>query len=146
VVSLIDEKAQDVAYIVVFQEDGKTTVTFGDGKKGARPQSGNDSVRAVYRESSGKAGNVSYNQTVGEVFSNGKKAIESLGKRITSNLMKLTDGKGTYVIYLDVWKREENPQDDANVRETAQEDTNIGKRSENSGKLVNKGRRIAEKK
>ena len=63
-----------------------------------------------------------------------------------ADLMKLADGKGTYVIYLDVWKREENSQDDANVRETAQEDTNIGKRSGNSGKPANKGRRVAEKK
>jgi predicted phage baseplate assembly protein len=45
-------------YILRTDDDQKTTVIFGDGKQGARPPTGAENVRAVYRSSIGKDGNV----------------------------------------------------------------------------------------
>ena len=45
-------------YIVRLEDDGTTTVTFGDGVTGARIPSGNANVAAVYRTGIGPGGNV----------------------------------------------------------------------------------------
>ena len=50
--------AKDRAFIGRTDDDGVTTVTFGDGTHGARPPSGVQNVRAVYRSGIGAPGNV----------------------------------------------------------------------------------------
>ena len=48
----------DRGYVARTDDDGRTTVTFGDGVHGARPPSGAENVRAVYRTGIGRGGNV----------------------------------------------------------------------------------------
>ena len=45
-------------YVARREDDGSTTVQFGDGKTGARPPSGQENVTAVYRKGIGLAGQV----------------------------------------------------------------------------------------
>ncbi|MCC7564807.1 MAG: putative baseplate assembly protein [Methanomicrobiaceae archaeon] len=56
--SLIDAGPGDRCYTVRTEEDGTTTVTFGDGERGARLPSGRENVTATYRSGSGRAGNL----------------------------------------------------------------------------------------
>jgi ligand-binding sensor domain-containing protein len=56
--SLFPLTALDSSYLVQIEDDGTTTVTFGDGQKGARLPSGLDNVTALYRSGIGLAGNV----------------------------------------------------------------------------------------
>ncbi len=49
-------------YITRQDDDGKTSVQFGDGLNGARPPSGSENIVAVYRVGSGLAGNVAAGQ------------------------------------------------------------------------------------
>jgi hypothetical protein len=46
------------AYTLSTDEQGKTSVVFGDGVRGARPPRGVNNVRAGHREGGGRAGNV----------------------------------------------------------------------------------------
>src|SRR5262249_2113026 len=48
----------DRGYITTIEDDGKTTVTFGDGEHGARLPTGAENVKAVYRSGLGSGGNV----------------------------------------------------------------------------------------
>jgi len=52
----------DRVYVTHTSEAGKTTVEFGDGLNGARPPTGSENVRAVYRKGIGTAGNVDASQ------------------------------------------------------------------------------------
>jgi len=45
----------DRVYVTHTSEAGKTTVEFGDGLNGARPPTGSENVRAVYRKGIGTA-------------------------------------------------------------------------------------------
>ena len=45
-------------YETAIDDDGVTTVRFGDGQEGARPPSGDHNIRATYRKGLGLAGNV----------------------------------------------------------------------------------------
>jgi predicted phage baseplate assembly protein len=56
--SLYPLTPQDQNYIIRIEDDGKTTVTFGDGIKGARLPSGNENVTATYRSGIGLDGNI----------------------------------------------------------------------------------------
>jgi predicted phage baseplate assembly protein len=56
--SLYGAGPTDQDYIVRLEDDGTTTVTFGDGVTGARIPSGNANVAAVYRTGIGPDGNV----------------------------------------------------------------------------------------
>jgi chitodextrinase len=47
---------KDQRYIVRIDDDGKTHVTFGDGKRGARPPTGTENVVATYRSGIGLKG------------------------------------------------------------------------------------------
>lgn len=49
---------QDQNYIIRIEDDGTTTVTFGDGIKGARLPSGNENITATYRSGIGLDGNI----------------------------------------------------------------------------------------
>lgn len=51
-------ESSDRSYVVQTDNDGKTSVTFGNGAQGARPPSGVENIRAEYRNGIGKAGNV----------------------------------------------------------------------------------------
>jgi hypothetical protein len=53
---------KDRKYIVDIEDDGSTSVNFGDGRHGARLPSGVENVRAVYRNGIGKPGNVAKQQ------------------------------------------------------------------------------------
>lgn len=46
------------AYLTRTDDDGKTTLIFGDGREGARLPSGSENVKAVYRQGIGRPGNV----------------------------------------------------------------------------------------
>lgn len=48
----------DRKFVTKTDDDGKTTVVFGDGVRGARTPSGLDNIRALYRKSIGKGGNL----------------------------------------------------------------------------------------
>jgi|WetSurSiteA1Bulk_404760.scaffolds.fasta_scaffold00081_15 hypothetical protein len=50
------------SFISKTDDDSKTTVIFGNGKQGARPPTGVDNIKALYRSGIGKAGNVKAQQ------------------------------------------------------------------------------------
>ena len=52
----------DRAYVVQTDDDGNTTVRFGDGTTGARPPTGQHNVRATYRQGIGVGGMVKARQ------------------------------------------------------------------------------------
>ena len=146
-VALIDKKAFDkaysilidtngtssVIYSVVTNENGNSHVIFGDGKEGKRlPPGSSDAIDAVYRQGCGGAGNIQSEQPKGvRIFSGRKQAIKSLGRKIVSDLMaKLSEDHGTYIVYLDVWKRDLTLLDDPTLRETALEGANTNTRTD----------------
>ena len=49
---------QDRVFVTQHEEDGKTSVMFGDGVNGARPPAGAENILADYRRGMGMAGNV----------------------------------------------------------------------------------------
>jgi hypothetical protein len=53
---------RDRLFVTRTADDGKVSVTFGNGREGARVPTGNDNVRAVYRSGIGKSGNVKAKQ------------------------------------------------------------------------------------
>lgn len=53
--SFFGRRADDEVFVVRQQPDGGTRIIFGDGKRGARPPSGVDNVRADYRFGAGAA-------------------------------------------------------------------------------------------
>ena len=55
---LLDSAPDDQAFTTTADQQGKTTVVFGDGFHGARPPSGVDNVHARYRKGIGTSGNV----------------------------------------------------------------------------------------
>jgi predicted phage baseplate assembly protein len=55
---LYGHRADERIYTVSVGEDGETTVRFGDGRTGARLDSGRDNVVATYRQGLGLAGNL----------------------------------------------------------------------------------------
>jgi hypothetical protein len=60
--SLVDQGPADHAYVTKTGDDGKSAVSFGTGVQGARPPTGVENVRAVYRNGIGKPGNVKAGQ------------------------------------------------------------------------------------
>jgi hypothetical protein len=52
----------DRNYITKIDDDGKTTVIYGDGEHGARLPTGSENITAVYRQGLGKDGNVKAGQ------------------------------------------------------------------------------------
>ena len=56
--SLVHLGPTDRGYVITTDDDGKTSVTFGDGAHGARLPTGVENVRAVYRTGIGSGGNV----------------------------------------------------------------------------------------
>lgn len=56
--TLLDLDGNERGYQTTTDDDGKTTVTFGDGKRGTRLPTGVENVTAVYRSGIGKGGNV----------------------------------------------------------------------------------------
>jgi hypothetical protein len=60
--SLYPLDKQDRSYILRIEDDGTTTITFGDGQRGARLPSGQENVVATYRSGIGQEGNVGTGQ------------------------------------------------------------------------------------
>ncbi len=56
--TLADAAPEDRIYVTKTADDGKVSMTFGDGKAGSRLPTGQDNVRAVYRSGLGRGGNV----------------------------------------------------------------------------------------
>jgi hypothetical protein len=56
--TLFGTKSADRVFTVLDDEQGRQFVQFGDGVRGARPATGNNNVRALYRKGLGAAGNV----------------------------------------------------------------------------------------
>ncbi len=56
--SFIDLANTDYAFITKTDDSNKTTLTFGNGREGARLPTGTENVKAVYRNGIGKPGNV----------------------------------------------------------------------------------------
>jgi predicted phage baseplate assembly protein len=54
--------ATDRSFTTRIDDDGKTTVVFGNGRRGALLPTGTENVKAVYRNGIGKAGNVAAEQ------------------------------------------------------------------------------------
>ncbi len=52
----------DRNYVIRIDDDGKTSVVFGDGQKGARLPTGLENIQTKYRSGIGKAGNVAAEQ------------------------------------------------------------------------------------
>lgn len=55
--SLYPLDKQDRSYILQIEDDGTTSITFGDGQRGARLPSGRENITATYRSGIGAAGN-----------------------------------------------------------------------------------------
>jgi predicted phage baseplate assembly protein len=60
--SLFEQGAEERVYVTHLEDDGKTTVLFGDGKKGARLPTGQENVQAKYRKGIGLPGLVKADQ------------------------------------------------------------------------------------
>ncbi len=60
--SLYDRNAQDTIYITRIEDDGLTSVTFGDGKSGLRLPSGVENIIATYRSGIGRSGQLQAEQ------------------------------------------------------------------------------------
>jgi len=60
--TLADQGPTDRKFITRTSDDSKTTVIFGNGQRGARLPTGQENVKAVYRNGIGKAGNVKAEQ------------------------------------------------------------------------------------
>lgn len=60
--SLVGLNQNDRNYVLRTDDNGNTTVIFGNGQTGARLPSGMENIRAVYRSGIGKAGNVKVEQ------------------------------------------------------------------------------------
>ncbi len=58
VASLYGRGPYERVFTTALDDDGRTTVIFGDGIEGARPPSGQDHIRARYRKGIGSGGNV----------------------------------------------------------------------------------------
>jgi len=56
--SLYGAQPRDRAFTLQSDEQGRNYVSFGDGLRGARPSTGVNNVRAIYRKGLGAAGNV----------------------------------------------------------------------------------------
>ena len=62
VTSLYGRGPNERVYTTLRDDEGKTTVQFGDGRTGARPPTGQENVRAVYRKGIGLEGKVRADQ------------------------------------------------------------------------------------
>ena len=60
--NLFELSATERKYITKTDDDGKTTVIYGDGEHGARLPTGAENIKAVYRQGLGKGGNVKAEQ------------------------------------------------------------------------------------
>jgi predicted phage baseplate assembly protein len=54
----VDRTPTDRAFVTATDDEGKTSVVFGNGREGARLPTGIENVKATYRSGIGKAGNV----------------------------------------------------------------------------------------
>ncbi len=78
---------KDKAYTIEQDNEGQTTVTFGDGRRGARIPTGEENVTAVYRSGIGREGNVKAGQI-------SLLATRPLGVREVINPQPATGGAG----------------------------------------------------
>jgi hypothetical protein len=60
--NLFELGPSDREFVTETDDDGKTTVVFGNGERGLRVPSGTGNVKAVYRSGTGQAGNVDAEQ------------------------------------------------------------------------------------
>jgi predicted phage baseplate assembly protein len=60
--SLVELTANDTKFITRTDDEARTTIVFGNGQQGARLPTGQENVKATYRNGIGKAGNVKAGQ------------------------------------------------------------------------------------
>jgi hypothetical protein len=60
--NLYDIKPDEHAFMTRNKDDGSTVITFGDGKRGLKPNKGTENIVAKYRVGTGKGGLVNQNQ------------------------------------------------------------------------------------
>jgi hypothetical protein len=60
--TFVETGPKDRVFVTDTGDDDKVTITFGDGEHGARPPTGMENLRAVYRSGIGKGGNVQAGQ------------------------------------------------------------------------------------
>ena len=60
--SLYGRGPRERVYVTRIADGGTASVEFGDGENGARPQTGQENVRATYRKGTGRAGNLDADQ------------------------------------------------------------------------------------
>lgn len=60
--SFVDKQANDRIYVTRKDDEGKTSVVFGNGRQGARLPTGNENIKALFRLGIGAAGNVKARQ------------------------------------------------------------------------------------
>jgi predicted phage baseplate assembly protein len=75
----------DRMFITKTDHDGKTTVFFGNGERGARLPSGQENVKAVYRNGIGESGNVKVDQIT-------LLATRPLGVKAVTNPLRASGG------------------------------------------------------
>jgi predicted phage baseplate assembly protein len=75
----------DRKFITKTDDDGKTTVAFGNGQQGARLPTGQENVQAVYRNGIGKPGNVKADQIT-------QLATRPLGVKVVTNPLRASGG------------------------------------------------------
>lgn len=75
----------DRSFITRTDDDGKTTVIFGNGDRGARLPTGQENVKAVYRNGIGKPGNVKADQIT-------LLATRPLGVKAVTNPLRASGG------------------------------------------------------
>ena len=83
--SLAGLMATDRKFITRTDDDGKTTVIFGNGQQGARLPTGPENVKAVYRNGIGKPGNVKAGQIT-------LLATRPLGVKAVTNPLRASGG------------------------------------------------------
>jgi predicted phage baseplate assembly protein len=77
----------DRSYVTQSDDEARTTVIFGNGERGARPPTGRENVRAVYRSGIGPGGNVKSGQI-------SQLATRPLGVKEVINPLPATGGAG----------------------------------------------------
>jgi hypothetical protein len=78
---------RDRAYVLEIDDDQQTRIVFGNGENGARPPTGMENIRAVYRTGIGQMGNVAADQIK-------LLATRPLGVKDVINPMRASGGAG----------------------------------------------------
>jgi len=85
--SFVDRQPTDRVYVTREDEKGQASITFGNGREGARPSTALQNIKARYRQGIGESGNVRENQI-------SQLATRPLGVKEVINPLSATGGAG----------------------------------------------------